>query len=171
MDHSTSSLSVAAAGGNGSQTRGSSRAPSVPRREETGDSEKAGRVWARGVGDPWDPCILTCDGGGIRGYSSLLILKALMVSGHLPTSAQAHPHVKRTTGHLRAMLTISAARDLGMGTVLRWTLDSKDTDRQSNRNAHRQPDILSRNERHRTSAVGSRTGATWLAQSVKQRLL
>ncbi|PPJ56855.1 hypothetical protein CBER1_09984 [Cercospora berteroae] len=78
MDHSTSSLSVAAAGGNGSQTRGSSRAPSVPRREETGDSEKAGRVWARGVGDPWDPCILTCDGGGIRGYSSLLILKALM---------------------------------------------------------------------------------------------
>ncbi|KAF2213542.1 hypothetical protein CERZMDRAFT_67003 [Cercospora zeae-maydis SCOH1-5] len=78
MENSTSLLSVAGAGEHGSQTRGSSRAPSVPRREETGDSEKAGRVWARGVGDPWDPCILTCDGGGIRGYSSLLILKALM---------------------------------------------------------------------------------------------
>lgn len=32
----------------------------------------------RGVDDPWYPCILTLDGGGIRGYSSLLILKALM---------------------------------------------------------------------------------------------
>jgi patatin-like phospholipase/acyl hydrolase len=30
------------------------------------------------VGDPWDPLILTLDGGGIRGYSSLLILEALM---------------------------------------------------------------------------------------------
>jgi len=30
------------------------------------------------VDDPWWPCILTLDGGGIRGYSSLLILKALM---------------------------------------------------------------------------------------------
>lgn len=28
--------------------------------------------------DPWDACILTLDGGGIRGYSSLVILKALM---------------------------------------------------------------------------------------------
>ncbi|KXT18428.1 hypothetical protein AC579_8156 [Pseudocercospora musae] len=62
----------------GSQTRSSSRAPSAPRREETSDSEKAGRVWARTVKDPWDPCILTLDGGGIRGYSSLLILKELM---------------------------------------------------------------------------------------------
>ncbi|KAK5117162.1 hypothetical protein LTR85_008930 [Meristemomyces frigidus] len=48
------------------------------RRAETGDSEKAGRVWAREVHDAWDPCILTLDGGGIRGYSSLMILKALM---------------------------------------------------------------------------------------------
>ncbi|USW55923.1 Putative patatin-like phospholipase domain, Acyl transferase/acyl hydrolase/lysophospholipase [Septoria linicola] len=75
MDESTASL---APGDDSSQTRHSSRAPSVPRREETGDSEKAGRVWSRGVADAWDPCILTCDGGGIRGYSSLIILKALM---------------------------------------------------------------------------------------------
>lgn len=61
-----------------SPTRVSSRATSVPRREERRDSEKAGRVWARGILDAWDPCILTCDGGGIRGYSSLIILKALM---------------------------------------------------------------------------------------------
>lgn len=55
-----------------------SRAPSQ-RRQETDNSEKAGRVWAREVeDDPWAPCILTLDGGGIRGYSSLLILKALM---------------------------------------------------------------------------------------------
>ena len=54
------------------------RAPSQ-RRQETDDSEKAGRVWAREVeDDAWAPCILTLDGGGIRGYSSLLILKALM---------------------------------------------------------------------------------------------
>ena len=55
-----------------------SRAPSQ-RRQETEDSEKAGRVWARECEeDPWAPCILTLDGGGIRGYSSLWILKALM---------------------------------------------------------------------------------------------
>ncbi|KAK5168911.1 uncharacterized protein LTR77_006220 [Saxophila tyrrhenica] len=60
------------------QSRSSSRAPNV-RRQETEDSEKAGRVWAREAEeDPWAPCILTLDGGGIRGYSSLLILKALM---------------------------------------------------------------------------------------------
>ena len=59
-------------------TRSSSRARS-PRRQETDDSEKAGRVWARHP-EPkaWAPCVLTLDGGGIRGYSSLLILKALM---------------------------------------------------------------------------------------------
>lgn len=61
-----------------SQGRSTSRAPSV-RRQETEDSIKAGRVWAREAEeDPWAPCILTLDGGGIRGYSSLLILKALM---------------------------------------------------------------------------------------------
>ncbi|EMC95615.1 hypothetical protein BAUCODRAFT_109052 [Baudoinia panamericana UAMH 10762] len=54
------------------------RSPSVRRRAETQDSDKAGRSWAREVDDPWWPCILTLDGGGIRGYSSLLILKALM---------------------------------------------------------------------------------------------
>ena len=59
-------------------TRSPSRAPST-RRQETKDSDKAGRVWARTEeDDPWAPCILTLDGGGIRGYSSLMILKALM---------------------------------------------------------------------------------------------
>lgn len=48
------------------------------RRAETNDSEKAGRVWAREVDEAWWPCILTLDGGGIRGYSSLWILKELM---------------------------------------------------------------------------------------------
>ncbi|KAI7431793.1 hypothetical protein KC336_g4519 [Hortaea werneckii] len=55
-----------------------SRSSSMRRRAETSDSDKAGRVWAREVDDPWWPCILTLDGGGIRGYSSLWILKALM---------------------------------------------------------------------------------------------
>ena len=78
MEESNASLPVPGVTDSDPTTRVSSRAPSVPRREETGDSEKAGRVWARGVADAWDPCILTCDGGGIRGYSSLIILKALM---------------------------------------------------------------------------------------------
>ncbi|GAB7322978.1 hypothetical protein MBLNU13_g05508t1 [Cladosporium sp. NU13] len=56
----------------------SSRSSSRLRRAETCDSDKAGRSWARDVEDPWDACILTLDGGGIRGYSSLVILKALM---------------------------------------------------------------------------------------------
>lgn len=56
----------------------SSRSSSRVRRAETSDSDKAGRVWAREVDDAWDACILTLDGGGIRGYSSLMILKALM---------------------------------------------------------------------------------------------
>ncbi|KAF2084113.1 FabD/lysophospholipase-like protein [Saccharata proteae CBS 121410] len=37
-----------------------------------------GNEWAQHVEDPWDPCILTLDGGGIRGYSSLLIMEQLM---------------------------------------------------------------------------------------------
>lgn len=61
-----------------SNAQSSSRSRS-PRRQETADSEKAGRVWARQPDeDAWAPCILTLDGGGIRGYSSLLILKELM---------------------------------------------------------------------------------------------
>lgn len=42
------------------------------------DEIASGAAWARAVNEPWDPAILTLDGGGIRGYSSLLILKALM---------------------------------------------------------------------------------------------
>ena len=42
------------------------------------DEQQSGRAWAREVKDPWDPAILTLDGGGIRGYSSLLILQNLM---------------------------------------------------------------------------------------------
>ena len=38
-----------------------------------------GEAWATSASeDPWDPIILTLDGGGIRGYSSLLLLQALM---------------------------------------------------------------------------------------------
>ena len=53
---------------------------SVP--ESTQDVH-TGKTWASSVGryhgkeDPWLPLILTLDGGGIRGYSSLLILKEL----------------------------------------------------------------------------------------------
>lgn len=62
----------------GRHSRSASRPRRSPRREETEDSIEAGRVWSREVEDAWWPCILTLDGGGIRGYSSLLILKALM---------------------------------------------------------------------------------------------
>jgi hypothetical protein len=37
-----------------------------------------GRTWAREVKDAWLPCYLCLDGGGVRSYSSLLILKSLM---------------------------------------------------------------------------------------------
>ena len=39
-----------------------------------------GKKWARSVtaDNAWDKLVLTLDGGGIRGYSSLLILEALM---------------------------------------------------------------------------------------------
>jgi hypothetical protein len=37
-----------------------------------------GKSWAQLVEDPWLPLLLTLDGGGIRGYSSLLILERLM---------------------------------------------------------------------------------------------
>lgn len=38
----------------------------------------AGKSWAESVEDPWLPLILTLDGGGIRGYASLLIIERLM---------------------------------------------------------------------------------------------
>lgn len=76
MDASLASLKPAPplTAANLRQSRSSSRI----RRPETSDSDKAGRSWARQVDDAWDACILTLDGGGIRGYSSLMILKALM---------------------------------------------------------------------------------------------
>jgi hypothetical protein len=43
------------------------------------DDVHTGKTWARTVDDdPWLPLVLTLDGGGIRGYSSLLILQRLM---------------------------------------------------------------------------------------------
>lgn len=39
---------------------------------------ESGRAWAESLDEPWDPSILALDGGGIRGYSSLLILRSLM---------------------------------------------------------------------------------------------
>ncbi|KAF9634266.1 Patatin/Phospholipase A2-related protein [Lasiodiplodia theobromae] len=42
------------------------------------DDYSNGSEWARTVKDPWDPAILTLDGGGIRGYSSLLMVQQLM---------------------------------------------------------------------------------------------
>src|ERR1700761_4963619 len=42
------------------------------------DEIGSGVAWAREVKDPWDPAILCLDGGGIRGYSSLLMIKRLM---------------------------------------------------------------------------------------------
>lgn len=43
------------------------------------DLVRNGEAWAGSASaDPWDPAILTLDGGGIRGYASLLIIRALM---------------------------------------------------------------------------------------------
>ncbi|KAB8345930.1 hypothetical protein FH972_022983 [Carpinus fangiana] len=43
------------------------------------DDVHTGVSWSRSPdADPWNSTILTLDGGGIRGYSSLMILKALM---------------------------------------------------------------------------------------------
>ncbi|KAI9652836.1 MAG: hypothetical protein M1831_006361 [Alyxoria varia] len=48
------------------------------------DAIHNGVAWASAPTiDPWDPMILTLDGGGIRGYSSLLILQALMHRIHV----------------------------------------------------------------------------------------
>ncbi|TKA63802.1 hypothetical protein B0A49_06322 [Cryomyces minteri] len=59
-----------------SVSRASSVSGRVPAPEI--DHVKSGRAWAREVREAWEPLILTLDGGGIRGYSSLLILQALM---------------------------------------------------------------------------------------------
>lgn len=48
------------------------------RQPETEDYVKSGKKWAENFDDAWDPCILALDGGGIRGYSSLIIMRALM---------------------------------------------------------------------------------------------
>ncbi|KAK0344855.1 hypothetical protein LTR02_007207 [Friedmanniomyces endolithicus] len=55
-------------------------APAAPNspvpRSVLGDLDEFG--WYYNVDDPWWPCILALDGGGVRGYSSLLVLKDLM---------------------------------------------------------------------------------------------
>ncbi|KAG8629248.1 hypothetical protein KVT40_003113 [Elsinoe batatas] len=48
------------------------------RGDVTSQDWRRARLWIKDVKDPWDPCILTLDGGGIRGFSSALILKKLM---------------------------------------------------------------------------------------------
>ncbi|KAK8206056.1 acyl transferase/acyl hydrolase/lysophospholipase [Phyllosticta capitalensis] len=55
-----------------------SRPQSVKTFASADDDFHNGNEWAGSVKDPWDPCILTLDGGGIRGYSSLLIVQQLM---------------------------------------------------------------------------------------------
>ena len=55
--------------------RSGSRTPT--RRSVPGIDLEDGWLWSHKVDDPWDPAILALDGGGIRGYSSLLILKRL----------------------------------------------------------------------------------------------
>ncbi|KAK5144346.1 hypothetical protein LTR32_003721 [Rachicladosporium monterosium] len=55
----------------------------APGRQNSLDERKPefsldGWAWSITVDDPWWPCILAVDGGGVRGYSSLLVLKNLM---------------------------------------------------------------------------------------------
>ncbi|KAK4996370.1 hypothetical protein LTR66_004005 [Elasticomyces elasticus] len=66
----------------GSSVAGSASDHRSVRTAEVDDEVKSGRAWAHEVRDPWDACILTLDGGGIRGYSSLLILQALFHEIH-----------------------------------------------------------------------------------------
>ncbi|KAF2759917.1 FabD/lysophospholipase-like protein [Pseudovirgaria hyperparasitica] len=56
----------------------SSRPLSVITNNSENEDVTSGRAWSRRVVDAWDPLILTLDGGGIRGYSTLLILLQLM---------------------------------------------------------------------------------------------
>ncbi|KAK7510026.1 acyl transferase/acyl hydrolase/lysophospholipase [Phyllosticta citriasiana] len=58
--------------------RSQSRPQSVKTFASAPDDFHNGSEWAGTVKDPWDPCILTLDGGGIRGYSSLLMVQQLM---------------------------------------------------------------------------------------------
>lgn len=46
--------------------------------QQHGFPGKTSLGWVDDVDDPWWPCILSMDGGGVRGYSTLLILKSLM---------------------------------------------------------------------------------------------
>jgi hypothetical protein len=58
---------------------GHSRKPSIVSSAASSHGDvHTGKSWAELSEDPWLPLILTLDGGGIRGYSSLLILERLM---------------------------------------------------------------------------------------------
>lgn len=59
-----------------------SRRPSVAISTSAASSHgdvHTGKSWAESVEDAWLPLILTLDGGGIRGYASLLIIERLMI--------------------------------------------------------------------------------------------
>lgn len=113
--------------------RTGSRTPSV-RRAETDDSELAGRMWAREVDAPWDPCLLTLDGGGIRGYSSLLILKALMHEVYEWEKKLDEEEASQPFGDAAASepgrgrrRDVNATRDQGVATVPRDSADAQGT--------------------------------------------
>ena len=55
-----------------------SRSSSCSQQEDQEGSDKVGQNWAENVDFAWDAQILSLDGGGVRGYSTLLVLKALM---------------------------------------------------------------------------------------------
>lgn len=60
-------------------TAGHSPAVSPSRGRVTAEQWRLAESWKSSTGqDPWQPCILALDGGGIRGFSSALILKELM---------------------------------------------------------------------------------------------
>ncbi|KAF4551368.1 Hypothetical protein D9617_13g098660 [Elsinoe fawcettii] len=66
----------------GSPSRSGKSSPALSHSPARGDVTARDRheayLWMKDVEHPWDPCILTLDGGGIRGFSSALILKRLM---------------------------------------------------------------------------------------------
>lgn len=55
-----------------------SRSPTLAISTSSHGDVHTGKSWAESVEDPWLPLILTLDGGGIRGYASLLIIERLM---------------------------------------------------------------------------------------------